>query len=109
MFCASFVSTSTVYAERIISEKKTNSSYEIVMDGENSLEALVTAVEKSAKALHDSAYSTHVSKYKVRIRIENTGRKKKENKFPKKVSEKVDLPFSVVGHYIFMWGCNSYR
>ena len=94
LFCVFIFSTTTVFAERIISEKKTNSSYEIVIDGENSLKPLVTAIEKSAKALHDAAAITHVAKFKVHVRIENTGRSEIFNKVPGNLLPDMDISFN---------------
>ena len=107
LFCVFIFSTTTVFAERIISEKKTNSSYEIVIDGENSLKPLVTAIEKSAKALHDAAAITHVAKFKVHVRIENTGRSEIFNKVPGNLLPDMDISFNGIGAHINQWAFNS--
>ena len=107
MFCIFIFSTTTVFAERIISEKKTNSSYEIVMDGEKSLKPLVTAIEKSAKALHDAAATTHVAKVKVHIRIKNTGRNELKNRIPGMLLNGIELRFDSPSTFINQWAFNS--
>ena len=105
--CICIFSTTTVFAERIISEKKSNSSYEIIIDGENSLKPLVAAVEKSAKALHDAAASTHIAKFTVHIRIKNTGRSKMKNRIPGKLLNGIDLRFDSPSTFINQWAFNS--
>ena len=107
MFCIFIFSATNVFAERIISEKKTNSSYEIIMDGGKSLKPLVTAIEKSAKALHDAAATTHVAKFKVHIRIKNTGRNELKNRIPGMLLNGIDLRFDSPSTYINQWAFNS--